>query len=100
MNNLCPNPSKELCIEAWIVVLGIIFVWGILVGCGGCMMVYVDGRGAHNAGVQQHEQAMMGSSNTLNNTANVPITQKAMDKVADRVTGIQGAEINASAKLK
>lgn len=98
----CPDPTKQLAVEAWIVVLGILLVWGILAGfCSGCMVVYVDGRGAHNAGVQQHEQAMTGSSNTLNNTATVPITQKVMDKVADKVIGAQAVgDVNTSANVK
>lgn len=77
------------------------FLWLLPCLFCGCAIIYVDGRGAHNAGIQQHEQAMTGSSNTLNNSATVPITQKVMDKVADKMIGAQAVgDVNTSAKLK
>lgn len=56
--------------------------------CGGCMVVYVSGRGdGSKPCLVYHEQH---GSNLVNN-ATVPITQK----VADAVTGAVGAQIDA-----
>lgn len=70
-----------------------LFLCGIINGCIG---IVIYSPAATHAGIQNHEQIQNGSSNTLNNAASVPVTQKLLDKVSDQINAKAGIDITGN----